>query len=140
MTPQQPPARQIEQWPFSRISFDDRNARTHSDEQIAAIARSLQEFGWTMPMLVDEGGRLIAGEGRLRGAQTLGQTEGPVIVARGWSDAQRRAYALADNRLPLDAGWDMDRLGAELAALSADGFDLDVLGFSEVELGDLLEP
>jgi ParB-like chromosome segregation protein Spo0J len=113
-------------------------ARTHSDEQIAQIAASIREWGWTIPLLVDEAGTLIAGHGRLLAAQRLGIESVPVMVARGWSEAKRRAYAVADNRLPLSAGWDEAMLALELSALDADQFDLSLLGFDPTELGVLL--
>src|SRR3978361_2382549 len=82
-----------------------RNARTHSDAQVAQIAASIREWGWTMPVLVDEVGGIIAGHGRVLAAPLLGLAEVPVMVARGWSEAQRKAYVLADNKLGLNAGW-----------------------------------
>ena len=87
-----------------------RNARTHSDEQVAQIAASIREWGWTMPVLVDEAGTIIAGHGRVLAAQRLGLREVPVMVAAGWSEAKRRAYVIADNKLALNAGWDEELL------------------------------
>lgn len=113
----------------------ERNARTHSAEQVAQLARSINEFGFTNPLLVDEQNRVIAGHGRLMAATSLGMERVPCIEVAGLSDAQRRALVLADNKLALNAGWDVDLLSSELASLKLDGFDLDVLGFSIEELG-----
>ena len=96
----------VERRPLAALVPYARNARTHSDEQIAQIAASITEWGWTMPVLVDEGGMIIAGHGRVLAAAKLGIGEVPVMIARGWSDAQKRAYVLADNKLTLNAGWD----------------------------------
>jgi hypothetical protein len=101
---------------------------------VAQIAASIREWGWTNPVLVAEDGTIIAGHGRVLAAQRLGLTEVPVMVARGWSESQRRAYVIADNAIPLNAGWDLDKLKIELADLSVAGFDLDLVGF-----GDALE-
>src|SRR4051812_27621674 len=97
------PADQIERWPIAKLIPNARNARTHSAEQVDQIAASIREWGWTNPVLVSEDGTIIAGHGRVLGARRLGLTEVPVMVARGWSKAQIRAYALADNRLALSA-------------------------------------
>jgi DNA modification methylase len=115
-----------------------RNARTHSPAQITKIALSIQEWGWTNPVLVDETGGIIAGHGRVLAARKLGIKEVPVMVASCWTEAQRRAYVLADNRLALDASWDEDLLRSELADLGDLGFDLPLTGFSEAELGKLM--
>jgi hypothetical protein len=115
-----------------------RNARTHSDAQVAQIAASITEWGWTTPILVDEQNNVIAGHGRLLAAQKLGMQDVPVVVAAGWSDAKRRAYVLADNKLALNSGWDEELLALELSSLSADEFDLALTGFTEDELVELL--
>ena len=94
-----------------------RNARTHSEEQVAQIAASIREWGWTMPVLVDERDEIIAGHGRVLAAQRLGLNTIPVMVARGWTDAQKRAYVIADNKLTLNAGWDAALLTLELGDL-----------------------
>src|SRR4051812_1767492 len=99
-----------------------------SEEQVAQIAASIKEWGWTTPVLVDESGGIVAGHGRVMAARKLGITEVPVMVARGWTEAQRRAYVLADNKLALNAGWDTDLLKVELSDLQAGGFDLGVAG------------
>jgi DNA modification methylase len=135
------PADCVERWQLDRLVPYARNARTHSDAQVAQIAASIREWGWTVPVLVDETGVLIAGHGRVLAARQLGLISIPVMVARGWTEAQRRAYALADNRLALSAGWDMDMLRLELGDLSTIGFDLPLTGFGEDELANfLLEP
>ena len=114
-----------------------RNARTHSDAQIGQIAASVREWGWTTPVLVDEQGTIIAGHGRVLAAQRLGLEDVPVMVARGWSEAQRRAYVIADNKLADNAGWDEALLRIEVADLATLGFDLPLLGFPEDELANL---
>lgn len=115
-----------------------RNARTHSKAQVAKIAASIREWGFTNPVLVDERNGIIAGHGRVLAAQSLKLAEVPVIVARGWTDAQRRAYVIADNKLALDAGWDPELLGLELQELGALDFDLSLTGFGESEIQGLL--
>ena len=111
-----------------------RNARTHSDAQVAQIAASIQEFGWTNPILVDEAGGIIAGHGRLKAALALGYPEVPTIAVTGLTAAQKRALVLADNKLALNAGWDRDLLAAELSDLRELGAELMVVGFAEDEL------
>jgi DNA modification methylase len=115
-----------------------RNARTHSEAQVAQIAASIREWGWTIPVLIDEDGMLIAGHGRVMAARTLGITEVPVMVARGWTEAQKRAYILADNKLALNAGWDVEMLRVELTDLRDMGADLELVGFDDDELGVIL--
>ncbi len=132
------PADAVERRPVADLVPYARNARTHSDEQVAQIAASIREWGWTVPVLIDEAGGLIAGHGRVMAARKLGLTEVPVMVARGWSEAQKRAYVLADNKLALNAGWDVDLLKLELGDLSLGGFDLGLTGFSDLEIGSLL--
>jgi DNA modification methylase len=134
------PADKTERWPLARLAPYERNARTHSDEQVAQIAASIQEFGFTNPVLADETGTIIAGHGRVLAAQKLGLDDVPVMVARGWSEAQIRAYLLADNKLALNAGWDTETLALELGDLQAMGFDLALTGFSDAEIADLMTP
>ena len=112
------------------------NARTHSDEQVAQIAASIQEWGWTQPVLIDEKGGVIAGHGRLMAAKSLGVEEVPVIIARGWSRDQKRAYVLADNQLAINAGWDENWLRVEIGALG-DAFDTSLLGLGSEFLAEL---
>ncbi len=95
------PAQSSELWPIEKITPYARNSRTHSDEQVAQIAASIREWGWTNPILVDEDGGLLAGHGRLAAARKLGLTQIPTMVAKGWSEAQKKAYVIADNKLAL---------------------------------------
>jgi len=117
-----------------------RNSRTHSEEQVAQIAASIKEFGWTNPILVDGEGVIIAGHGRLMAARKLGYTQVPTIELKDLTETQKKAYIIADNRLALNAGWDNEMLTIELNELLADGFALDILGFDTKELDALLEP
>ena len=114
-----------------------RNARTHSDEQVAQIAGSIREFGFTNPVLIDEVDGIIAGHGRVLAARKLGMTEVPCIVLAHLSPAQRRAYIIADNKLALNAGWDTELLKLELEDLKLGGFDLSLTGFGRPELDAL---
>lgn len=134
------PADKVERRAVTSLVPYARNARTHSDEQVAQIAASISEWGWTVPVLVDEGGGIIAGHGRVLAAQRLGVPEVPVMVASGWSEAQKRAYVLADNKLALNAGWDEDLLRVELEDLEALDMDLGLVGFGEAELKRILVP
>lgn len=115
-----------------------RNARTHSDAQVAQVAASIREFGWTNPILVDGRNGVVAGHGRLLAARKLRMDTVPVIELSGLSDAQRRAYVLADNRLALNAGWDEALLAAEVADLVALGVDPTLAGFDAGEVEELL--
>lgn len=115
-----------------------RNARTHSDAQVAQIAASIVEFGFCNPVLVDESGGIIAGHGRILAARKLGLADVPCIRLSHLSQNQRRAYVIADNRLALNAGWDEELLALEIAELDERGFDIDLLGFDEAELEGLL--
>jgi DNA modification methylase len=137
-TQQSWPADQVERWPVDKLVPYARNSRTHSDTQVAQIAASIKEWGWTTPVLVSEDGTLIAGHGRVMAARKLGLSEVPVMIARGWTEAQRRAYVVADNQLALNAGWDMDLLSIEMQDLNADGFDLSLIGFDDKMLDALL--
>lgn len=116
------------------------NSRTHSDAQVAQIAASIKEFGWTNPILVSGDDTIIAGHGRLLAARKLAMIEVPVLVLDHLSKAQQRALVIADNQLALNAGWDMDMLKAEIEDLKLDDFDIDLLGFDEKFLDGLLEP
>lgn len=115
-----------------------RNSRTHSDDQIAQIAGSIREFGFTNPVLVDAERGIIAGHGRVLAARKLGMADVPTIELAHLTPAQRKAYVIADNKLALNAGWDDAMLAVELGDLQTDGFDLGLLGFSEDELAALL--
>jgi DNA modification methylase len=127
------PADSVERRPIASLIPYVNNARTHSDTQVAQIAASMKEWGWTNPVLVDEAGMIIAGHGRILAARKLGFNEAPVMVASGWTDAQKKAYVLADNQLALNAGWDNDLLKIELQGLGASGFDLDLIGFENID-------
>jgi DNA modification methylase len=133
-------ALRLEIWPIERVIPSPRNARTHSDAQVAEIAGSIQAFGFTNPILVGEGDTLIAGHGRLAAARKLALREVPVIALHGLTDLQQRQLMLADNRIALNAGWDLDMLHLELTDLKALGADLAVLGFSKGELAKALTP
>lgn len=131
------PADKVERWAVDKLVPYARNARTHSDEQISQIAASIKEWGWTTPVLVDEQGSIIAGHGRTLAAQRLQMTEVPVMVAKGWSEAKKRAYVIADNKLALNAGWDNEMLALELGEIGDLGFDLDLTGFTADEIAAL---
>jgi ParB-like chromosome segregation protein Spo0J len=115
------------------------NARTHSEDQVAQIAASIKEFGFTNPILVDGSNGIIAGHGRLQAARKLGLATVPTIELHGLSDTQRRAYILADNKLAMNAGWDNDLLALELGDLAELDFDLSLVGFDDAELAALLD-
>ena len=129
---------QIELWPVDRLIPYARNARTHSDEQIAQVAASIAEFGFVNPVLVGADGVIIAGHARLLAARKLKMAEVPVIVLGHLTEAQRRALVLADNKLALNAGWDEEMLRVEMQDLDVAGFNLDLIGFSAEELETIL--
>jgi DNA modification methylase len=116
------------------------NSRTHSDDQVAQIAASIKEFGFTNPILIDDAAGIIAGHGRLMAAKRLNLTEVPTITLKGLTEAQKKAYVIADNKLALNAGWDTEALTAELKRLQELDFNLDLIGFDSDELAQLLEP
>jgi DNA modification methylase len=130
----------LEFWPLDRLIPSPRNARTHSEAQVAEIAGSIRAFGFANPILVSEEGDVIAGHGRLAAARQLGLEQVPVIPLRGLSEVQRRQLVLADNRIALNAGWDMEMLTLELTDLAALGADLSVLGFTQQELAAAMAP
>ena len=113
------------------------NSRTHSDEQVAQIAASIKEFGWTNPILVDGANGIIAGHGRLLAARKLGYKEVPTIELADLTETQKKAYIIADNKLALNAGWDDELLKIELQELLSEGFAMDILGFDQSELDEL---
>ena len=125
---------QIEHWPVDRLILSDVNPRTHPPEQVEQIAAAIREFGFVNPILVGADGKIIAGEGRYRAAQSLGMGRVPVIKLQHLSETQRRALAIADNQLALNAGWDEQMLREQLAALQDQDFNLDILGFDDLEL------
>jgi len=128
----------IVKWPVERLIPYARNARTHTDEQVAQVAASILEFGWTNPIVASADGIVIAGHARLAAARKLKMDEVPVIVLDHLTETQRRALVLADNRLAMSAGWDEEMLRVELESLKEDAFDLDLVGFSNEELEELL--
>lgn len=128
----------VEQRSIASLIPYAKNARTHSDAQIAQIAASIAEFGWTNPILVDGDNGVIAGHGRLLAARQLGMTEVPVIELAHLTPNQRRAYIIADNQLALQAGWNEEMLGLELADLRTADYELSLIGFDEEELDRLL--
>src|SRR5450759_408842 len=130
----------LEMWPVARLIPSARNARTHSDTQVAEIAGSIQAFGFSNPILVGAEGDIVAGHGRLAAARQLGLSEVPVVVLNGLTDPQRRQLMLADNRIALNAGWDLEMLNLELTDLTVLGADLAVLGFTAEELAKALNP
>jgi ParB-like chromosome segregation protein Spo0J len=132
------PADRVERWSLDRVLPYARNARTHSASQIDQIAASMREWGWTNPVLVDEAGMIIAGHGRIEAARKLGLSEAPVMVATGWSEAKKRAYVIADNKVALNAGWNEELLAAELTDLHELAFDMNLVGFEVGELERLL--
>lgn len=131
-------ADKIEQWPTAKLLPYARNARTHSDDQVAQIAASIVEFGFTNPILAGSDGIIVAGHGRLAAAQKLGLEIVPVVVLDHLSPTQRRALVIADNRIAENAGWDDAMLRIELEALQLEGFDLDITGFDADALAELI--
>lgn len=131
-------AAQVERWPLDRLIPHARNARTHSETQIAQIAGSIAEFGFLNPVLVGDDGVLVAGHGRILAARKLGLHEAPVIVLAHLTPTQRRALMIADNQIALNAGWNEEMLSAELASLKEEAFDLELLGFDDADLDRLL--
>src|ERR1700686_699388 len=130
----------IELWPIDRLIPKANNPRTHTREQVANIAASIREFGWTNPILVGADDDIIAGHARLLAARKLGMEEVPVIVLGHLTPAQRRALVIADNQLAIaGAGWDEEMLRIELAMLQEADYDLGLVGFDDIELARLLE-
>src|SRR3981189_1609196 len=127
------PADHVERWPTERLIPFARNARRNSGAHVSQIASSIREWGWTNPVLVAEDGTIIAGHGRVLAARKLRISDVPVMIAVGWTEAQKRAYTIADNKLTLNGGWDQDLLAIEFGELEVLGFDLDLIGFSEDE-------
>ena len=115
------------------------NSRTHSEKQVQQVAASIKEFGFTNPILIDEDNGIIAGHGRLQAAQLLGMDTVPTIALEGFTEAQRKAYVIADNQLALNAGWDIDSLSLEIDTLTELDFDVSLLGFDD-DFMDLLDP
>lgn len=135
----------MSEWPAKSVSMQkteilspyDRNSRVHSERQIDQIVNSIREFGFTIPVLVDEKSMLIAGHGRVMAAQKMGLEEIPVMVATGWTDQQKRAYVIADNKLTENSTWDEELLKSEIKQLEFEEYNLDFLGFDVDELTNL---
>ena len=130
----------VEDWPLDRLRPSGRNPRCHPGRQVEQIAASVRRFGWTNPILVAPDGEVIAGEARLEAARRLKRREVPVLVLDGLTEDQRSAYRIADNRIPLDAGWDEALLAEVMQQLHAADFELDAIGFTDEELAELLAP
>jgi hypothetical protein len=133
------PADKVEQWDIEKLIPYARNSRTHSSEQVDQIAASIKEWGWTVPILVDEAGGIIAGHGRTMAAKKLGIKTVPVIIASDWSEAKKRAYVIADNKLALNAGWNDEMLKTELKELQELNFNLNLTGFNSDELEEIFK-
>lgn len=131
------PSDSVERRSVGTLTEYARNTRTHTQEQIDAIAEAIKEWGWTNPVLIDEGGKIIAGHGRVMAARQMGLAEVPVMVARGWTEAQKRAYVIADNKLYERGGWDAEMLASEVLELSDLGANIDILGLSDKELAGI---
>jgi len=130
---------QVQDTPIARLRPYARNARTHSKKQIRQIAASISRFGFTQPVLVSDDGEIIAGHGRVEAAKTLGWKSVPTLALSHLSEAERRAYVLADNKLALNAGWDREVLAIELQGLVDLEFDIELTGFSLAEIDLLIE-
>lgn len=130
------PADQIIRKKTTELIPYEKNPRIHSDEQLAQIADSIKEWGWTIPLVIDEQNNLIAGHGRLEAAKNIGIEEVPCIIAKGWSDQQKRAYVIADNKLAESGYWDTGLYYSELKSLAAEGFDVNLTGV-DIDLDQL---
>lgn len=131
-------ALKIEYLPVGKLLRYAKNSRTHSDEQVEQLVNSIREFGFTNPVLIDEKNELIAGHGRLAAAEILEMDNVPAIRLSNLSEKQKKAYRIADNKLALNAGWDMQLLAEEVKELMDDDFDIDLLGFNDAELDEML--
>ena len=136
------PASKVELFSTAELKEAVQNSRVHSEEQIKEIAASIKKFGFTIPVLADEDGVLIAGHARLRAAILIGMKQVPVMIATGWTEAQKEAYQIADNRLAEKSTWDETILADQMKRLNAMEFDLNVLGFDleKFDLGDAFNP
>lgn len=130
-------ATRIELWPLERLQPYERNARTHSDEQVSQLVRSIEQFGFVNPILVDSDDGILAGHGRLMAAKRLSLAQVPVVVLDHLTPEQRRAYVLADNQIALNGGWDLELLRSELLDLRVEGFEWEGLGFDAEAIGEL---
>lgn len=132
------PADRVERRPIESLIPSAKNARLHSDAQVAQIVALIREFGWTSPVLIDERGEIIAGHGRVMAAHKIGLAEVPCIVATDWTEAQKAAYRIADNAVPLNSTWDVDMLRSEIGALKTLDFDLSLLAFPESHMVEFI--
>ena len=128
--------RRYENVPINQLKPYKNNARTHNEKQIEKIANSIQEFGFINPVLIDSDYGIIAGHGRVKGAERLGMVEVPCLFVEDLTEEQKRAYIIADNKLALDAGWDYELLQLELDELDSLNFDFTLTGFDDLELDD----
>lgn len=128
----------IEYLPLDKLLCYEKNSRTHSDEQIDQLVNSIREFGFTNPVLIDEKNELIAGHGRLAAAQILDMAQIPSIRLSNLSEKQKKAYRIADNKLALNAGWNMQLLAEEISDLIDSEFDIELLGFNDAEIDEML--
>lgn len=128
------PAHKVELWDIAKVKPYSRNTRLHGKEQIEQIRASMRQFGWTIPVLVREDGTVIAGHGRLAAGKVEGYKQVPVIIAAGWTDAQCRAYGIADNRLTETSSWDKELLKLELGELATAGVTPISVGFTDADL------
>ncbi|MEJ9960929.1 ParB/Srx family N-terminal domain-containing protein [Escherichia albertii] len=131
-------ALKIEYLPVGKLLRYAKNSRTHSDEQVEQLVNSIRKFGFTNPVLIDEKNELIAGHGRLAAAEILEMDKVPAIRLSNLAEKQKKAYRIADNKLALNAGWDMQLLAEEVKELMDDDFDIDLLGFNDAELDEML--
>ena len=132
------PANKIIKRKVSELSASANNSRTHSEAQVSKLAAAIEEWGWTVPVVIDEDGIIIAGHGRLMAAESLGLSEVPCVVAKGWSDAKKRAYLITDNKIAELSSWDDESLRAEILKLQEMDFDIDLLGFDAPEISTIL--
>ena len=135
----QDPADRAERRRVSALVPYARNSRTHSDEQVAQIAASIKEWGFTNPVLIEPDGGIIAGHGRVMAAQRLGLDNVPCVIAEGWTDAQKRAYVIADNKLAINSAWDVETLKIEMQEIDGLGFNLELTGFDVAEMTALFD-
>jgi len=133
------PADKVERRKLDTLTPYARNSRTHSDEQVAQIAASIKEWGFTAPILIEPDGGIIAGHGRVMAAQRLGLADVPCVIAEGWTEAQKRAYVIADNKLAINSAWDVETLKIEMQELDGLGFDLELTGFDVAEMTALFD-
>lgn len=138
VSPESWPAANVEMRDISALKLRSSNPNVHTLEQIEQICASMRKFGWTMPILIDEEDFVLAGEGRVRGGRLLGYTKAPCTIARGWSDAEKSAYVIADNQLTRNSEWDRKRLRSEVRGLVAAAFDVQLIGLDAKDLEKLV--